>query len=38
MTIIGFGIDLVEISRIKHIIERLEEHLAKRVLSIQEWQ
>ncbi|MGP1929379.1 MAG: holo-ACP synthase [Arsenophonus sp. ER-BJ3-MAG3] len=38
MTIIGFGIDLVEISRIKHIIERLEERLANRVLSIQEWQ
>lgn len=38
MAIIGLGTDLVEIVRIEQIIERLEERLAKRILSAQEWQ
>lgn len=38
MAIIGLGTDLVEIRRIEQIIERLEERLAKRILSSQEWQ
>lgn len=38
MAIIGLGIDLVEIIRIKHIIERLGERLAMRILSAYEWQ
>lgn len=37
MAIIGLGTDLVEIVRIEQIIERLEERLAKRILSAQEW-
>ncbi|MFP3013920.1 MAG: holo-ACP synthase [Arsenophonus sp. NC-PG7-MAG3] len=37
MAIIGLGTDLVEIIRIEQIIEYLEERLAKRILSIQEW-
>ncbi|BGI51056.1 MAG: holo-ACP synthase [Arsenophonus endosymbiont of Ceratovacuna japonica] len=37
MAIIGLGTDLVEIIRIKHIIERLDDRLAKRILSIKEW-
>lgn len=38
MAIIGLGTDLVKIVRIKQIIEHLEERLAKRILSAQEWQ
>ncbi|MFP3019534.1 MAG: holo-ACP synthase [Arsenophonus sp.] len=37
MAIIGLGTDLVEIVRIRNIIEHLEVDLAKRILSIQEW-
>ncbi|WP_063657197.1 holo-ACP synthase [Candidatus Arsenophonus triatominarum] len=37
MAIIGLGTDLVEIVRIEQIIKRLEERLAKRILSAQEW-
>ncbi|MFP3028902.1 MAG: holo-ACP synthase [Arsenophonus sp.] len=37
MAIIGLGTDLVEIIRIEQIIKRLEERLANRILSVQEW-
>lgn len=37
MAIIGLGTDLVEIVRIEQIIERLEDRLAKRILSAHEW-
>ncbi|MGP1959211.1 MAG: holo-ACP synthase [Arsenophonus sp. NC-CH8-MAG3] len=37
MAIIGLGTDLVEIVRIEQIIKYLEERLAKRILSVQEW-
>ncbi|WP_295164534.1 holo-ACP synthase [uncultured Buchnera sp.] len=38
MSIIGIGTDIIEILRIKNIVYRFKDKLAKRILSIEEWE
>ncbi|AYN24802.1 holo-ACP synthase [Buchnera aphidicola] len=38
MSIVGIGTDIIEILRIKNIVYNFKDKLAKKILSVQEWE